>query len=128
MAAEFPSQQKPSVRGGVVVSERVYVDADGNRVAAESTAPKRLYAAPGATLSESEARRLGVTTSEDPAPSEPVVEPGPIPVKSAATDEPQEPAEQPAEPADEQFVCACGYEAKSKAGLSAHQRACEDSG
>lgn len=116
MAAEFQSQQKPSVRGGVVVSERVYVDAGGNRVAADSTAPKRLHASVGATLSESEARRLGVTDSGVPTAD------GPVSTSEDADTEP-EAAGPESDGDDESHVCdVCGFAAKSAAGLGAHQR------
>lgn len=115
MAAEFPSQQTPTVRGGVVTPERIYVDLDGERVAPDSTVPKRLYAHAGATLSESEARRLGVTGGSDPAPAAPV---GPAEPEGAQGESPSAVQAEP----DESYVCDCGFEAKSAAGLAAHQR------
>lgn len=114
MAAEFPSKQEPSVRGGVVASERVYVDAEGNRVSSDSSVSKRLYAPAGATLSESEAHRLGVTDSGVAADNDPV-----------STSEDTSEADEPTEGSDDEgsLVCdECGFEAKSAAGLGAHQR------
>lgn len=118
MAAEFPSQQSPSVRGGVVVEERVYVDRDGGRVAADSTVPKRLYAPAGATLSESEAKQLGVTTTGGTTDAS-------AESTSGDTTEPDEPTE--GSDGEDLLVCdECGFEAKSSAGLGAHQRTHED--
>lgn len=56
--------RRAQFRGGVVVPTRVYVDGDGNRVTANSPQVRRLFAPAGATISERDARRLGLLDDE----------------------------------------------------------------
>lgn len=99
-------------------AERVYVDRDGRRVNPDAPVPKRLYAPQGAQIPEAEAKRLCLSAS-------PQSEPEPEPEGPEPAPEPEEP-EAESEPEVEDHVCACGYQAKSAAGLRAHQRSCED--